>query len=193
LKNICVEPAPHNAGSGFPPRPDFAPLVTDDQRAAMFGRFDYRPAPRPDNKEAIRILGGWVERSIVDVPIPQLRRAMGNAVPHTIPFHRLAARQLQGLWSDWENEGLLNRVLTWHGGFVPRFVRGSTTRLSNHAFGTAFDINSDANPYGGRPPLVGEHGSVRELVPTAHRWGFYWGGHYRSKPDGMHFEVAFLK
>jgi hypothetical protein len=40
--------------------------------------------------------------------------------------------------------------------------------------------------------LVGEKGSVRELVPIANRWGFYWGGHYNGRPDGMHFEVAFL-
>ncbi|MFC1534810.1 M15 family metallopeptidase [Thermodesulfobacteriota bacterium] len=21
-------------------------------------------------------------------------------------------------------------------------------------------------------------------------FGFYWGGHFKSRPDGMHFEVA---
>jgi hypothetical protein len=26
-------------------------------------------------------------------------------------------------------------------------------------------------------------------VPVAHKFGFYWGGHF-SRRDGMHFEIA---
>jgi hypothetical protein len=43
---------------------------------------------------------------------------------------------------------------------------------------------------GKRPALVSEKGSVRELVPIANKYGFYWGGHFNSRPDGMHFEAA---
>jgi hypothetical protein len=108
-------------------------------------------------------------------------------------FHRLAADQLIGLWQDWEQAGLLDRILSFDGAFVPRFIRGSTKTLSNHAFGSAFDINASLNGLGVRPPLFGQRGSVRELVPIAHKWGFYWGGHFNTRPDGMHFEIAFLK
>jgi hypothetical protein len=31
-----------------------------------------------------------------------------------------------------------------------------------------------------------------QLVPIAHKWGFWWAGHF-STPDGMHFEVAVLR
>jgi len=48
------------------------------------------------------------------------------------------------------------------------------------------------NERGHRPALVGDKGSVREFVPIAHKWRFWWGGHF-STPDGMHFEVAVLK
>jgi len=30
-------------------------------------------------------------------------------------------------------------------------------------------------------------------VPLANEHGFYWGGHFRHRPDGMHFEIAVLK
>ena len=93
---------------------------------------------------------------------------------------------------EWEKAGLLDRIISFGGGFEPRFVRGSTTTLSNHSFGSAFDINVAWNERGHRPALVGEKGSVRELVPIAHKWGFWWGGHF-STPDGMHFEVAVLR
>jgi hypothetical protein len=42
------------------------------------------------------------------------------------------------------------------------------------------------------PPIVGEKGSVRLLVPLANKFGFFWGGHYRNRKDGMHFELAKL-
>jgi peptidoglycan hydrolase-like protein with peptidoglycan-binding domain len=190
---LIEEPADDQTSSNFPPRPSFPPLVSNDQREAVFGHYDFVSAPIPDNPEAIRILGTWQRDNIANVPIPQLRKALGNRAPETMQFHRAAAVQLQGMWADWESAKLLDRILIYDGSFVPRFVRGSRTVLSNHAFGSAFDINEKYNSLGQRPALVGEKGSVRELVPIANQWGFYWGGHYKSRPDGMHFEVAFLK
>jgi hypothetical protein len=38
---------------------------------------------------------------------------------------------------------------------------------------------------------MGQKGCVRELVPIANEFGFYWGGHF-SRMDGMHFEIAKL-
>ncbi len=189
---LIEEPAANNTSSNFPPRPAFPPLTTNAQRAALFGHYDFVPAPTADDPEAIRILGGW-QNNIVDVPIPQLRKALGNRAPQTMQFHRLAMKQLQGMWADWERAKLLDRVLVYDGSFVPRFVRGSNSVLSNHAFGSAFDINERFNHLGARPALVGEKGSVRELVPIANNWGFFWGGHYQGRKDGMHFEVAFPK
>ncbi|WP_354234540.1 M15 family metallopeptidase [Bradyrhizobium sp. I1.8.5] len=66
-------------------------------------------------------------------------------------------------------------------------------RVRNHAFGSAFDINASENRLGARPALVGTRRSTRELVPLANRHGFYWGGHFGSRPDGMHFETAFIQ
>ena len=106
-----------------------------------------------------------------------------------VSFHKKAAKQMLALWAEWEKEGLLHLVKSWDGTYVPRFIRGSKTKLSNHCFGTAFDINVKWNGLAKRPALVGQEGSVRELVEIANKHGFYWGGHFRRK-DGMHFEVA---
>lgn len=93
------------------------------------------------------------------------------------------------MWAAWGRKGLLKHILTWDGSFAARFIRCSTSSLSNHAFATAFDINADENPLGAEPALPGEKGCVFELVPVAHKFGFYWGGHF-SRRDGMHFEIA---
>jgi hypothetical protein len=190
---LIEEPAEDNTSSIFPPRPSFPPLVRNEQRAALFGHFDYVSVPKFRSPEAIRILGTWESDNIVHVPIPQLRKTLGDKASQTMSFHRLAAKQLQGMWTDWEKAKLLDRSLVFSGSFNARFVIGSRDTLSNHAFGGAFDINEKYNKLGHRPALVGEKGCVRELVPIANKWGFYWGGHYNHPLDGMHFEVAFLK
>ncbi|KAA9340325.1 M15 family metallopeptidase [Adhaeribacter soli] len=173
----------------WPPRPAFPPLMSNGHRESLFGRFNYRHRPLPANRENIEVLDGWANANIIKVPIPQLNRVKGSP---TVYFHRLAANQLARLWDDWERAGLMHHVLTWEGAYMPRFVRGNNKTLSNHAFGSAFDINYAWNTLGTMPALVGQKGSVRELVAIANENGFYWGGHF-NRSDGMHFEVALLK
>jgi hypothetical protein len=176
----------------FPPPPPFSPLISTAERQQLFGAFNFQPAPTSDNPEAIKILGNWANENIVDVKI-HLKSPLLGKNPFVIPFHKKAAKQLEELFLEWEAAGLLDRILTWGGSYVPRFVRGSKTNLSNHAFGTAFDINAAQNGLNVEPALVGEKGSVRELVEIANKHGFFWGGHYKKRLDGMHFEVGQLK
>ena len=190
---IAEIPREDDRGTNFPPRPDFSPLVTNQERAQIFGSFNFVPAPTADNPEGVRILGRWERDNIVKVTIPQIQGIEGNYGRNYMWFHRLGAGQLRALWSAWEAAGLLDRILTYAGSFNARFVRGSTTELSNHAFGSGFDINYTWNKLGHTPALVGQRGSVRELVPLANEHGFYWGGHYGGRKDGMHFELAFLR
>jgi len=109
-----------------------------------------------------------------------------------VRFFQGAASQLQAAWAEVQAQGLGNRVLFWEGSFVPRLIRGSATKPSNHAFGTAFDLNAAWNGLRVTPPAAGLKGSVRELVPIFEKHGFFWGGNYRERKDGMHFEVARL-
>lgn len=173
-------------GADWPPKPDFDPLVSNAQRQKVFGKFEFVADPQPGDKEHIRVTDNWAKDNIIMVPVPQLRGISGGS---HIQFHKLAANQLIKLWADWDAAGLLHLILIWDGSYNPRFVRGSTKTLSNHAFGSAFDINAKWNAYGSQPALVGQKGCVRELVTIANANGFYWGGHF-TKQDGMHFEVA---
>lgn len=175
-------------GALLPPPPNFPPLVSIDHRQDLFGHLEYVADPQPDNKENVRITNGW-ESNIVSVPLPQLAAVGG---PARVRWHTRAQGQLVALWAAWEKAGLLPRISSWGGSYVPRFIRGSQTVLSNHAFGTAFDINAAWNPLGACPALLGKPGCVRELVGIANEHGFYWGGHF-TRLDGMHFEVARLQ
>jgi D-alanyl-D-alanine carboxypeptidase len=88
--------------------------------------------------------------------------------------------------------------------FNCRFVEG-TTRWSNHAYGTAIDVNPIENPYvsGGRtshrasrpyldrsrrrPGMAYEGGA---LVRAFDRIGWGWGGRWTSVKDYQHFSVT---
>lgn len=174
-------------GSDWPPLPAFR-SPSESEVEAMFGKIEFEAT----SSGKVQITNGWDQENIVEIYIPQLTK-INQKWGHDngkILFHRLAAQQMIDMWQAWEDEGLLKHVINWSGSYYPRFVRGSTERLSNHSYGTAFDINVNQNGLGKRPALVGELGSVRELVPLANKFGFFWGGHYRKRKDGMHFEVA---
>ena len=162
----------------FPPKPDFPPLVGTSARQKVFGKFDFVHAPTRKNKEQIKILGDWENDNIVSIFIPVLKGVDTYGRPNSgkMTFHKKAAEQLKGLWSAWSTQNYKTLILTYGGSYVPRFVRGSASTLSNHAFGSAFDINMEWNGLGKTPAIRGSKGSVRELVPIANDFGFYWGG-----------------
>lgn len=172
--------------SNWPSKPDFSPLVGNGQRLDIFGKIIFQHDPKPNNRENIRITNDWESKNIIEIEVVQLKNIKGSS---KVMFHKLAANQLIKLWKDWEESGMLHHIITWEGSYVPRFIRGSTSVLSNHTFGSAFDINYSWNQLGAVPALVGQKGCVRELVHIANENGFYWGGHFR-RLDGMHFEIG---
>ena len=162
------------------------PLAGAD-RGKLFGNFAYVASGTPANPEEITITDGWASKNIVTVEVPQL---VGLAGPKgKVSVHKLVAPQLVRTFAQWEAAGLKDRLLTWGGSWAPRFIRGSRTYLSNHAWGTAFDINVQWNMLGTRPALKGQKGCTRELVQIAYDNGFYWGGWFKGRSDGMHFEA----
>lgn len=174
----------------YPPKAPFRPLTGNDQRGAIFGKYSYVSAGTSANPEAIRITGNWEEENIVTIDIPELSEATGGKYTR-MRVHRRAAYAFKATWAAWKEAGLLKLIKSYEGAFVARYVRGSRTSLSNHAFGSAFDINYYWNQLGRVPAYAGSEGSIRELVPLAHKFGLYWGGHF-DRRDGMHFEVAII-
>lgn len=169
----------------WPPVPTDLHRPTLVEKENMFGKIEWSRG----KGDGIIISNNFVKDNIVTIDLPQLAKIQKPPKGTKIRCHRLAAKPILTLWQEWENLGLLNRIENWAGCFVPRTIRGIPNALSNHAFGTAFDINSISNGLRKMPPAVGEPGSVRELVPTALKLGFYWGGHFGRK-DGMHFELV---
>ncbi len=116
----------------------------------------------------------WVESHIATETVPILGTVTCNK--HMLPQFRAALEEIVA--ADLGDE--INPA-QYAGCYYPRFIAGSTT-LSNHSFGTAFDINVPGNLRG----TVGElHRGVVEIFK---KWGFAWGGDW-SYTDPMHFEM----
>lgn len=82
----------------------------------------------------------------------------------------------------------LYQTLGTAGMLCVRFVRGSTTNLSNHSWGTAIDITigGKLTPRGSTTVQQG----LVDLCPFMHAEQFFWGAGFSPTPDGMHFEVS---
>lgn len=201
------------SGPAFPKEPTGLASPSNAARNANFTCFTFlqRPlAQRPD-AEAIVQKGScdgsepdWVAAHIVEIEMPQLRFARGFT--GRMRCHARAAPVLTALFEQWEKEDLLHLIISYEGCFVPRYIRGKAppgngghgqkrssevSSLSNHSFGSAFDINFIDNQLGAVPALCGRRGSVRELVASANALGVFWGGHF-NRLDGMHFEISRL-
>ena len=174
----------------FPPKPDFKPLNSNALRQAAFGPMEYTAAPIKGNLEHISLKGSWAKTNLCTIDIPQLIGITGAPVTGKVQCHIKIADAIRFLFIELDQLGLMDIIHTWDGLYAPRFIRGSKTVLSNHAFGTAFDINAQWNPLGAQPALEGKLGCVYDIVPIANKHGFYWGGHYTKRPDGMHFEYS---
>lgn len=72
-------------------------------------------------------------------------------------------------------------------GYCFRNVRGSRDKLSNHASGTAIDLNSTRHPLGKVGTFPSE--KVPMIRALAKKYGLRWGGDFNSRPDEMHFEI----
>jgi hypothetical protein len=89
-------------------------------------------------------------------------------------FHALIEPIDEGSLDDW--------------GYCYREIRGSSTALSNHASGTAIDLNSTKHPLGKAGTF--QLGKVPMIRALAKKYGLRWGGDYRGRKDEMHFEIA---
>ena len=136
----------------------------------------------------------WYAENIVGVHVPQLVGVdcYGSPSSGRAQFHKKAAPQFMGAMQEIEDAGLLDDITSFGGTYVFRFIRGSTRTLSNHSFGVAIDFNMKENGLGKQPALVGQKGTLRRLVKIFERWGFFWGGWYKGRKDGMHFECVEL-
>ena len=108
-------------------------------------------------------------------------------------MHRLCApsleRVLLSIWRMADHEQA--RIQEWGmhlygGGFEFRPVRGGKA-LSSHSWGCAIDFDPVRNSYGDTTP---NFAGIPEVLNAFAADGWVWGGPWRPKADGMHWQAA---
>lgn len=148
----------------------------------LFGPVRFRTASNQWIRgDQIRFLSGFDTGDITPVNVPQLADIAG-AHHGVLPFHRRGHAQLLKAFAEIEGQGLMHHIKTCAGTINQRLRKptsGGLSKLpSNHAFGTAIDLNSDDGSLGA---------SVAPVAPIFKRNGFRWGADFN---DPMHFELA---
>jgi len=89
-------------------------------------------------------------------------------------FHAQVEPIDEGVFDDWA--------------YAYRDVRGSDSDLSNHASGTAIDLNATKHPLGAQNTFTKQQVVIiREL---SKKYGIRWGGDYAKRKDEQHWEIV---
>jgi hypothetical protein len=134
----------------------------------------------------------WVKGRVgrrVDIDDAWERKNIRYFTAHTgkkVRMHRLAGAEFVRLFAlACEASGYTPKSVQTYN---PRVI-GGTDRLSMHAYGIAFDVDPQDNPWGGirkdgSPSLVRQH---PEFMAVFEKAGWTWGGRWRKgKGDDMH-------
>lgn len=142
----------------------------------------------------IRLLGKTLIRSHNGWPASQDRKAIG-ITSHTVPGTKLklacaeaAAPLLVNFAAEFHAQvEKIDKGTPDDWGYAFRTIRGSDVHVSNHASGTAIDLNATKHPLGKRGTFTkAQEKTIRELCK---KYGLRWGGDYQVRADEMHFEV----
>lgn len=165
--------------------------LTEQMKAAR-GRFN-KGVTQPRNQTMLALLGrpredlGTDCRTITNPRLKDLveTRQIG---PIKATMLKPALDSLQRILDKLQkDEPDIYAKLGTAGSLCVRLIRGSTSAVSNHSFGTAIDITLEGqlDPFADGEMQIG-------LVILAEHFndeGWYWGGGY-NREDGMHFEVG---
>ena len=125
-----------------------------------------------------------------------LSRTQVWTIPGTVRTVRLrfgSPGELLTLWAAWFHEEIEDIEVgvfdDW--GYAERPIRGSSTTLSNHASGTALDLNATRHPLGVPTTRTFTDAQIRKIRARLRDFDecIRWGGDYTGRPDAMHFEI----
>ena len=145
------------------------------------------------NATMLRHLGNPRGNYDQDCRDPTNNRILALVVTRDVgPFRarglRPAVETLGAILADVEREQPdVYRVLGTQGMLCCRFVRGSTSAISNHSWGTAIDLTI-AGVLDRRGDGRAQEGLIA-IHPIFNRHGFFWGAAFPTE-DAMHFEAA---
>ncbi|MGL4738501.1 MAG: M15 family metallopeptidase [Cellulosilyticaceae bacterium] len=149
-----------------------------------FGNFNYRDL----DGGRIEVSPIWVTANIVKLEVPQ---ALRTKFPESLEVHQLSVPNWRKVFEIFLQEPeLLKLITTFDGVYMARHIRWDRSKgISNHAWGTAIDLNASRFPLGKRIEVMKMPNNPNNILfeKVFKVAGFSWGNSYA---DPMHFELV---
>lgn len=177
---------PSVKSSPYPDKPRYKAL-NQSQKIRKFGR----PGTDAENAKP----GGQIKvdksfrKNIVRIDLADyLRNAKKKSFGiRYLDMHKDVEEQWRAFLSELKSKKIDGDIISCAGSWNPRYVRGSTSYFSSHAFATAVDFNAPENWLGAKPAKSGQKGCLFRVIEVAKRYKIYCGIWFR-RLDSMHFE-----
>lgn len=105
-----------------------------------------------------------------------------GVIPKKIYCNKDLVKPLEQAFKNLIQRNKVAELKTWDGCFNIRKKRGLTS-MSLHSWGIAIDVNAAWNGLGKEPQLSSD------FVKCFTDAGFDWGGTWKNRRDGMHFQL----
>ena len=108
--------------------------------------------------------------------------------PFSVTGFQPAVRSMQEVLAELRSvQPAAYQILGTAGMLCCRWVRGSTSSISNHSWGTAIDLklSKQLDARGNNQIQYG----LTLIAPVFNKFGWYWGAAFRTE-DAMHFEAS---
>jgi D-alanyl-D-alanine carboxypeptidase-like protein/putative peptidoglycan binding protein len=160
-----------------------APPVPEGFEAILATFGDPRPLLDEDGTLSAENEATWQRQTLARGRLPFPIPIPGGGVKERFSAHHLLVGAFEAVFAEIQRRGLVEQIRSWGGIYNFRAIRGTTRRLSLHAFGAALDLNPDTN-------RLGTEGDMSPaIVEVFEHHGFFWGGRFH-RPDPMHFQYA---
>lgn len=113
------------------------------------------------------------------VPLSYVTGRVASGDVHTILAHFCA-------WFDAHVEPI-TKGHSW--GYAYRAIRGQSSGYSNHASGTAIDLNAPKHPLGSSGTFTAAQAAAIRKQLKKYDGALRWGGDYSGRKDEMHVEI----
>ena len=105
-----------------------------------------------------------------------------GVIPKRLYCNKIIVAPLSQAFTNLIDREFVKELKTFDGCFNVRRKRGLKS-LSLHSWGIAVDVNAAWNGLGKEPTL--SEGFIKCFTDA----GFEWGGTWKNRPDGMHFQL----
>ncbi len=124
-----------------------------------------------------------IANNLISFELPYSLLYAGTIVTHA-RCHKLAVDHFVKAFTGIRDAGFAAEFKEYNGIYAARPIRGQSAHPSTHSWGIAIDMLASQYPLGSTNRMPDA------IVKIWQDAGFFYGGDFKSRKDGMHYQLA---